>query len=53
MGSSEISIKTAQIKSMIEDILARGESEPFARANLESALAHIQLLYLELGLDVM
>ena len=52
MVSSEISEKVANIQSEIKAMLSSDGLEPCETAGLESALAHIDLLCIELGLDV-
>jgi hypothetical protein len=51
MDSAEIKIKIIAIKADMELMLAQEDLEPYVRAGLESALAHVTLLYIELGLD--
>jgi len=51
MQLEEMIKKTAEIKHTLEEML-KGDIEPFERANIESALAHINFLYNEYGLDV-
>lgn len=52
MGREEISQKTTAIKADLDNILRQDDLEPCIRICAESALAHINLLYIELGLDV-
>lgn len=52
MERTEISGKVRSVKADIEALLAQAELQPSAAACLESALAHIDLLYIELGLDL-
>lgn len=52
MERAEISGKVRSVKADIEALLAQPELQPSATACLESALAHIDLLYIELGLDL-
>lgn len=52
MERAEIIGKVRSIKADLEALLAQPELQPSAAACLESALAHIDLLYIELGLDM-
>lgn len=44
--------KAALLKSIAEEISAMKDTEPFVKSNLESILAHVNLLCIELGLDI-
>lgn len=52
MERTEINETVLSIKSDIERLLVQEDLQPSYAACLESALAHIELLYIELGLDL-
>lgn len=52
MENSGINEKIIGIRADIKNMLLKNKLEPYAAACLDSALAHIELLYIELGLDL-
>lgn len=52
MERGEMSVRIRKIRSELEELLQAEAQEPCIRSNLEAALEHIELLYIELGLDV-
>ncbi len=52
MERTEINGTVRAIKAELEWLLGQEDLQPSAAACLESALAHIDLLYIELGLDI-
>ncbi len=51
MEYAEISQKIASIKTDLDKMLSQKDLEPCISSCLESILAHVNLLYIELGLD--
>lgn len=52
MERTEMNDTVRAIKAGIDRLLGQEDLQPCAAACLESALAHIDLLYIELGLDL-
>ena len=52
MDAEQLNAKVRALKSDIESLIREDAMEPCSVACLSSALAHIDLLYYELGLDV-